>query len=220
MRVAAGAAAFVIGISTISTTAYAAFAPLPGSTKTERYSMASYADESDKEILKQSVASMNDYSTMYDSQFLGGTQITDVNEISGGWRLLAIGNYGDILQDEYEYVRYTNCYLRADSVEDATLVFNYGVYYDPSDINPATGEVAGSNLDMTSHDPEVLSGSITLQQGDSFLENSYDYLTVQLGNRKMDMVINQFTRTDDGRQYAFGRIYWKDGNSEIILLGR
>lgn len=219
-RVAAGAAAFIIGISTISNTAYAAFAPLPGSTKTERYSLADYADENDMAVLKEAVRSMEDPSTMYECDFLGGTQITDATEISGGWRLLAVGNAGDLSQDQYSYVRYTNCYLRVDSVEDATMVFNYGVYFDPSDVNPITGEPAGSNLDMTAHDPEVLNGSITLVEADPFLENSYPTLNVQLGNKKMDIMLYQFTKASGGRTYAFGRINWKDGNSDLVLLAR
>ena len=219
-RVAAGLASFIIGISTISTTAYAAFAPLPGSTRTERYSLAEYATENDLAVLKEAVSSMEDPSTMYECDFLGGTQITDASEIAGGWRLLAVGNAGDLNQDQYDYVRYTNCYLRVDSVEDATMVFNYGVYFDPKDVNPITGESAGSNLDMTGHDPEVLNGNITLVEADPFLDNSYPVLNVQLGNKKMSMVLYQFTKASGGRTYAFGRITWNDGNTDTVLLGR
>ena len=112
-RVIAAAASFVIGISTISTTAYASFAsfaPLPGSTRTERYSMCEYANNDDVSVLKDAAGSKANKSTLYESEFLQGTQITDANEISGAWRLLALGNYGDVTQDEYNYIRYTNCY--------------------------------------------------------------------------------------------------------------
>ncbi len=219
-RAAAGLAAFIIGITSTNLTAYAAFAPLPGSTRTERYSLADYATEADMAVLKEGARSLEDPSTMYECDFLGGTQITDASEIAGGWRLLAVGNAGDLGQDQYDYARYTNCYLRVDSVEDATMVFNYGTYYDPKDVNPITGEAAGSNLDMTGHDPEVLNGSITLVEADPFLDNSYPMLNVSLGNRVMGMTLYQFTKTPDGRTYAFGRINWKDGNTDTVLLGR
>lgn len=220
-RLVAGIAVAFVVSSTVTTSAFAA-TPLPGATRYERYEMSPYADIDDEAVLKQSVKSLEKNSYALESAFLKGTQIADLKDIEGGWRLLTLGNYENILNDEYEYERYTNCYIRPDEeIENGvTVVFNYGCYFDPNVVNPNTGLVSGANIDQTEKDPEILNGSASVTNKGSVTKDTYPYLNIQVGNRKMDMYIYQFTKTSDGKEYAFGRIYWKDGDAEKIILAR
>ncbi len=178
----------------------------PGATREERYMMAEYGDNDDLAILKQSRQYVKDHNGIaLDSEFLHGTQIMEYKNMEGGWRYIGTIEERDILQDDYDGLRYTNCYILEDGF-NADIVFNYGVYF-----NPAWGEY-GANYDQTGYDPVIFHGNNILVEANPDYAYSYPFIGISATSDNGDqMLVYQFTKASDGRDYAFGKIIWNDG---------
>ncbi len=189
---------------------------LPGATRADRYEMAEYADGDDLDIF----ICANDYvretnSLAFPSAYFEGEQIMDYKAIEGGWRLIAAID-GDLYEDNYNALRYTNCYIKTYE-DNATVVFNYGVYYDASG--------SGANIDQTGNDPKIFHGKLATIDKDPEYNYTYSFINMKaLTSDNDELIISQFTKAPDGREYAFGYIFWNhnDDNimSEYFMLAR
>ncbi len=189
----------------------------PGATRDERYNMCDYADNGDVEIFKQSTSYVRShYGVALDSEFLGGTQIMEYKDMAGGWRFIGTVNEVDLLQDQYDGLRYTNCYILEDGF-NADIVFNYGVYFDPKQ-----GPL-GVNIDQTGEDPVIFHGNNILVEANPNYAYSYPFIGITATSDNGDqMMVYQFTKAPDGRDYAFGKIFWNDGAGTVyrFMLAR
>lgn len=190
---------------------------LPGSTIGDRYEMAEYADDEDLEIFKGSDDYVRkNYGFALQSAYLEGEQIMDYKDIEGGWRLISAVD-GDFYDDSrYKALRYTNCYIKTDE-DNVTVVFNYGVYYDASG--------TGANIDQTGNDPKIFRGKLAKKDKNPEYDYTYPFINMDaFTSDKDELIISQFTKAPDGREYAFGYIFWDNSNDDIegeyIMLAR
>ncbi len=190
---------------------------LPGSTRADRYDMAEYADNDDLEIFKGSDDYVRkNYGFALQSGYFEGEQILDYKAIEGGWRLISAVD-GDFYDDSrYKAIRFTNCYIKTDE-DNATVVFNYGVYYDASG--------SGANIDQTGNDPKIFHGKLAKKDKNPEYDYTYPFINMDaFTSDKDELIISQFTKAPDGREYAFGYIFWDNSNDDIegeyIMLAR
>ena len=191
---------------------------LPGSTIGDRYDMAEYADDDDDlEIFKGSDDYVRkNYGFALQSGYFEGEQILDYKDIEGGWRLISAVD-GDFYDDSrYKALRYTNCYIKTDE-DNVTVVFNYGVYYDASG--------TGANIDQTGNDPKIFRGKLATREKNPEYDYTYPFIDMDAFTSDKDkLIISEFTKAPDGREYAFGYIFWEHNDDDIegeyIMLAR
>lgn len=177
--------------------------------------MSDYADNDDLDTFrKASEAAASSNWQKVEAEYFEGKTIIDVKKLDGGWRLIGTLD-GNILDEDYSGIRYTNCYIKVNADDDIDIVFNYGVLFDPN-----VGEY-GANIDQTGEEPIILSGSSG--QFTSFNSRTFDvpFINVAVMSENEDVMdITQFIAAPDGREYGFGTLFHKDGTVLNFMLSR